>query len=135
MAFLKVEKVAIRGISGCVPSQIEENISLPFYSSKEEAEQVIAATGIERRHVSPKDITASDLCLKATERLIEDLGWEKESIDLLAFCTQNPDYVNHPNSFVVHEKLGLKESTMCLDFFHGCPCWVSSLSAVSQMIN
>ena len=47
MAFLKVEKVAIRGISGCVPSQIEENISLPFYSSKEETEQVIAATGIE----------------------------------------------------------------------------------------
>ena len=135
MAFLKVEKVAIRGISGCVPSQVEENIDLPFYSSREEAEQVILATGIERRHVSPKNITASDLCLKAAEKLIEELGWEKDSIDLLAFCTQNPDYVNHPNSFVVHEKLGLKESTMCLDFFHGCPGWVVSLSAVSQMIS
>ena len=87
MAFIKVEKCAIRGISGCVPSQVEENIDLPFYSSKEEAEQVIAATGIERRHVSPKDITASDLCLKAAEKLIQELGWEKDSIDLLAFCT------------------------------------------------
>lgn len=135
MAFLKVEKVAIRGISGCVPSQVEENISLPFYSSKAEAEQIIAATGIERRHVSPKDITASDLCLKAAEKLIAELGWEKNSIDLLAFCTQNPDYLDHPNSFVVHEKLGLKESTMCLDFFHGCPGWVFSLSAVSHMIS
>ena len=72
MAFIKVEKCAIRGISGCVPSQVEENIDLPFYSSKEEAEQVIAATGIERRHVSPKDITASDLCLKAAEKLIQE---------------------------------------------------------------
>lgn len=134
MAFLKVDKVAIRGISGCVPSQVEENIDLPFYSSKKEAEQVIAATGIERRHVSPKEITASDLCLKAAEKLIEKLGWEKDSIDLLAFCTQNPDYLNHPNSFVVHEKLGLKENTMCMDFYHGCPGWVTSLSAVSQLI-
>lgn len=134
MAFIKVEKCAIRGISGCVPSQVEENIDLPFYSSKEEAEQVIAATGIERRHVSPKDITASDLCLKAAEKLIQELGWEKDTIDLLAFCTQTSDYLNHPNSFVVHEKLGLKESTMCLDFFHGCPGWVVSLSSVSQLV-
>ena len=134
MAFIKVEKCAIRGISGCVPSQVEENIDLPFYSSKEEAEQVIAATGIERRHVSPKDITASDLCLKAAEKLIQELGWEKDTIDLLTFCTQTPDYLNHPNSFVVHEKLGLKESTMCLDFFHGCPGWVVSLSSVSQLV-
>lgn len=134
MAFIKVEKCAIRGISGCVPSQVEENIDLPFYSSKEEAEQVITATGIERRHVSPKDITASDLCLKAAEMLIQELGWEKDSIDLLAFCTQTPDYLNHPNSFVVHEKLGLKEGTMCLDFYHGCPGWVVSLSSVSQLV-
>lgn len=135
MAYVKVDKVAFRGISGCVPSQIEENIKLPFYSSKEEAEQVIAATGIERRHVSPKEITASDLCLKAAEKLIEELGWEKDSIDLLAFCTQTADYLNHPNSFVVHEKLGLKESTMCLDFYHGCPGWVVSLSAVAQLVS
>lgn len=134
MAFIKVEKVAIRGISGCVPSQVEENIDLPFYSSKEEAEQVILATGIERRHVSPKNITASDLCLKAAEKLIEELGWEKDTIDLLAFCTQNPDYVNHPNSFVVHDKLGLSENTMCLDFYHGCPGWVTSLSSVSSLV-
>lgn len=134
MAFLKVDKVAIRGLSGCVPSQVEENSTLPFYASREEAEQVIAATGIERRHVSPKDITSSDLCLRAAERLIEELGWEKESIDLLAFCTQTPDYLNHPNSFVVHEKLGLKESTMCLDFYHGCPGWVTSLSSVASLV-
>ena len=135
MAFFKVEKVAIRGISGCVPPDVEENKYLPFYSTPEEADQVIAATGIERRHISTPDITASDLCLKASEKLIEELGWEKDSIDLLAFCTQNPDYVNHPNSFIVHEKLGLPESTMCLDFFHGCPGWVVSLGAVCKLMS
>lgn len=134
MAFIKVEKVAIRGISGCVPSQVEENINLPFYSSKEEAEQVIMATGIERKHIAPVGMTASDLGLRAAEKLIEELGWEKDSVDLLAFCTQNPDYVNQPNSFVVHEKLGLSENTMCLDFYHGCPGWVVSLSAITKLM-
>lgn len=135
MAFLKVENVAIRGISGCVPRNVEENRDMPFYSSIEEAEQVIAAIGITKRHVTTAEQTASDLCLKAADTLIENLGWEKESIDLLAFCTQNPDYVNHPNSFVVHEQMGLPESTMCLDFYHGCPGWVVSLSSVASMIS
>lgn len=135
MAFLKVNNCAIRGISGCVPANVEENCDLPFYSTPEEAEQVIAAIGIERRHITTPDQTASDLCLHAAEKLIEALGWEKDSIDLIAFCTQNPDYVNHPNSFVVHEKLGLSDDTMCLDFYHGCPGWVVSLSAVSQMVS
>lgn len=134
MAFLEIHNVAIRGISACVPKNVEENKDLPFYAPGE-AEQVIAATGIERRHVTIPEQTASDLGLGAAEKLIEVLGWEKESIDILAFCTQNPDYQNHPDSFVVHEKLGLPERTMCLDFYHGCPGWVVSLSAVCSMLS
>ena len=134
MAFLKVENVSIKGISACVPPQVEENRDIPFYGPGE-AEQIIAATGIERRHIAGQDICVSDLCFKAAERLIEEMGWEKDSIDLLALCTQNPDYRNQPTSFLVHERLGLKDSTMCLDFFHGCPGWVMSLSSISSMIS
>lgn len=133
MAFLKVENVAIRGISACVPKNVEENKDLPFYAPGE-AEHIISAIGIERRHVAPSGVTASDLCFKAADSLLLQLGWEKDSVDLLAFCTQNPDYLNHPNSFVVHEQLGLSETTMCLDFYHGCPGWVVSLSTVSSII-
>lgn len=133
MAFLKIPNVAIRGISACVPPKVEENKDLPFYAQGE-AEQVIAATGIERRHIATHDIAVSDLCLRAAEKLIEDLGWDKDCVDLLALVTQNPDYVNHPTSFVVHEQLGLQENTMCMDFFHGCPGWVVGLSSVASMI-
>lgn len=134
MALFKVEKVAIRGFSACVPPKIEENKELSFYAPGE-AEQVIAATGIERRHICTPDISVSDLCYKAAEKLIEELRWEKDSIDLLALATQNADYVNHPTSFVVHEKLGLSEETMCLDIFHGCPAWVASFSSVASMVS
>lgn len=135
MAFLKVPNVAIRGISACVPPKVEENRDLPFYATKDEADQVVQATGIERRHVASRDITVSDLCLKAAVKLIEDLGWEKDSIDLIALVTQNADFVNHPTSFVVHEKMGLPEGTVCVDFHHGCPGWVVGLSSVCSMLS
>ena len=46
MAFLKIDHVAIRGISACVPPMVEENRDIPFYTP-EEAEQIITATGID----------------------------------------------------------------------------------------
>ena len=134
MAFFKISNVSIRGISGCVPKNKENNRDLPFYSS-DEVDHVIKEIGIEERRVAPADIAVSDMCYGAAEKLIEDLGWEKDSIDLIALCTQTPDYINQPTSFLVHEKLGLSQTTMCLDFFHGCPGWVISLSSVCSLIS
>ena len=134
MAFLKVENVAIKGISACVPPFVEENKDIPFYAPGE-AEKVIASTGVERRHLAGADICVSDLCTKAAEELLENIGWERESINALVLCTQNPDYHNQPTSFLVHERVGLPDSTMCLDFFHGCPGWVTSLGGAARLIS
>lgn len=133
MAFLQYHNVAIRGLSACVPSNVEENRELPLYAPGE-AEDVIKAIGIERRHVCTPDIAVSDLMVKSAEVLIRELSWERESVDLLVVVTQTPDYINHPTSFVIHERLGLSENTLCLDFFHGCPGWVAGLSAVLPML-
>ena len=134
MAFLKVENVAIRGISACVPPKVEENREIPFYT-QEEADKVIESTGVERKHIVSDGITASDLCLKACERLLDELGWERESIDLICNVTQTSDYTNHPNVFVLHERLGLKNDCMALDLYHGCPGWVIGLSSVASLMS
>lgn len=134
MALFKVDNVAIRGITACVPPHVEENKDIPFYGPGE-AEKVILSTGIERRHIAGPDICVSDLCVAAAESLLDKLGWEKESVDLLAVCTQNPDYRNQPTSFVIHDRLGLPESTMCQDYFHGCPGWVISMGGVSGLVS
>lgn len=135
MALLTIPNVAIRGISACVPPQVEENREIPFYTA-EEVEKVIASTGVERKHVvADSGITASDLCLQAAERLLDELGWERESIDLICNVTQTSDYINHPNAFVLHEKLGLSRDCMVVDLFHGCPGWVIGLSNVASLMS
>lgn len=135
MAFLKIPNVAIRGISACVPSKVEENRNIPFYTP-EECDKIIESTGVERKHiVRGTDITASDLCLKATEKLLDELGWERESIAALCYVTQTSDYINQPTGFVLHDKLGLSQACMVLDIFHGCPGWVVGLSAISSLMS
>ena len=135
MAFLKIPNVAIRGISACVPPIVEENRDIHFYTP-EEAEKVIESTGVERKHiVADSGITASDLCLTACEKLLDEIGWERDSIDLICNVTQTSDYTNHPNAFVLHEKLGLKNECMSLDLYHGCPGWVVGLSSAASLVS
>lgn len=134
MAFLSIPNVAIKGMSACVPSFIEENKDVSFYTP-EEAEKVIETTGVERKHVVNNGITASDLCLRATERLLDELGWERDTVDLICNVTQTSDYINHPNVFVLHDKLGLKNDCMSLDIYHGCPGWVVGLSTVASLMS
>ncbi len=134
MAFFSVNNVAIKGISACVPSKIEENRDISFYSP-EEVEQVIKTTGIERRHVVDKNVTNLDLCEKAFYALNEKLGWDLNSIDAVFYVSQTEDYVTPPNVFVIHDRLNLPEDCFALDINHGCPGWVVGLSTVASMLS
>ena len=135
MANLKIDNVSIKGISACVPSHVEENVSLPVFKEGE-AERVIAQTGIERKHkVEGYGITASDLCEKAFEQLISELGWSRDSIDVLAFVSLTPDYLEPPTGCVLQGRLGLPESCFTIDLTQGCPGWINGLATVSSLLS
>lgn len=137
MAFSKIQNVAIRGIAACVPEHVEENTDdLPVFK-KGEAVRVVAQTGIERKHtiIPDSNITIADLCAKAFEGLMNKLGWERESIDLMVLVSSSADYITPPTSNVLHGKLGLSESCLCFDIRQGCPGWVVGLSTIGAMVS
>lgn len=136
MAMLNVPHVAVRGMAACVPPQTEATRDIEFYATPEEAAEVEAATGVVRKHVvKDTGVTGADLCIRAAERLLNDLGWERDSIDLIVNVTQTSDYINHPNVFVAHERLGLKKDCMSLDLYHGCPGWVVGMMSAASLVS
>ena len=117
-----------------MPSTIEENINQPFFKEGE-AEKVIASTGIERRRIAPKYVTASDLCYKAAEDLLSAIGWEKEHIDGLIFVSQSQDYLMPATSCILQHRLGLPISCLTFDISYGCSGWVYGMSVASSMLS
>lgn len=130
MAFLKFNNSRIVGIAAGVPKHVEPTISTTeVYDAKE----YIETTGILEKRFS-NDFTTSDLCQGATERLIEDLDWNKDEIDGLIFVSQTPDYILPATSCVLHGKLGLKKYCACLDISLGCSGWVYGLSVALSLL-
>ena len=82
MAFLEIKDVEIKAIATAVPKQVKVAKEQPFFTDIE-AENFTKVTGVISSHVAPADMTLSDLCQAAAEKLFEASGWERESIDLI----------------------------------------------------
>lgn len=122
-------------MAGCVPSRVEENRDYPFLS-KDEIEKYIAATGVVRRHCAIHDgsICTSDLCQKAAEKLLSDIKWNKEDIDLLVFVSHTTDYKLPATAIVLQDKMGLPTSCLAFDITLGCSGFLVGLGVMGNLM-
>lgn len=128
MADLRFKGVGIHSIAACVPSGVETNVSLEYLIPKEDLEKTINNIGIRERRIAGKDVCASDLCLRAAERLIEDSDIDKESIQALIFVSQTSDYHQPATAPILQHRLGLSKSTLSFDVNLACSGYVYGLS-------
>lgn len=134
MAFLHLEHIAVRGISAAVPAHTVEirDLYKPEWGSVEE---FIQSTTIERLHTALPEQTTSDLCVASAERLIADLGWEKQSIEALVFVTQTPDYYFVPATAChLQHRLGLPTSCLAFDVTLGCSGFTYGLTILASLM-
>lgn len=133
MAVFTVPNVKIAGLAGCVPKNTEDNSLAPVLPEKER-ELFIKTVGIRYRRVAPANITASDLCQQAAEKLLTDLNWQRSDVKVLVFVTQTPDYIIPNTSSLLQHKLDLPKDCMVFDVNLGCSGYVYGLSIVAGLL-
>lgn len=134
MSKLTTSNVRIVGMSACVPSTIEENLTLPIFADSTEAEKVIASTGIERHRKAAEDCTASDLSVKAIEKIVADLGWVMTDIDCLFYVCTSRDYIAPQTACILQDLLGLRQDCYVMDLPLGCSGWVYGMSVITSLM-
>jgi 3-oxoacyl-[acyl-carrier-protein] synthase-3 len=129
MAFITYSKIGIKAIAACVPSNKFNNKDLGYLISNDEIEKTINAIGIKERRIADADTCTSDLCYKAARQLIEENDIDVNTIDVLLFLSQTPDYKLPATAPLLQSRLGLPNTTACLDLSLGCSGYVYGLSA------
>lgn len=119
MARWKIKNVNMSGVAMAVPKNVVKTAELGLLS-QEESDVFDNTVGIKSRHIAPDSMCASDMCQAAAEKLLEELGWERDSIDVLLFESVTGDYRTPPTSCVLQDRLGLSENCFCMDIPMGC---------------
>lgn len=127
MANCVLEGVRVAGSVSVVPAQTRSPQDEASHFGADTAQKVSENVGVHVRHVVPSSLCTSDLCTVAAERLLDQLGWNREEIRSLIFITQSPDYVLPATSHVLHQRLGLPVSCCVFDVNLGCSGYVYGL--------
>lgn len=135
MSKLIVSDVRIAGMAACVPKNIEDNLGLPIFSSRQEAEKVVASTGIRFHRAVDDGVTASDLAVKGVERLLADLGWRPDEVDCLFYVSTSRDFIAPQTACILQDRLGLRHDCFVMDLPLGCSGWVYGMSVIGSMMS
>jgi len=92
-------------------------------------------TGVCECRVGSPDITASDMCYSAAEKLIADLGWKKNEVEAVVFASQSQDYLLPATACILQDRLGLPKTCLAFDISLGCSGYVYSLAIVASMVS
>jgi 3-oxoacyl-[acyl-carrier-protein] synthase-3 len=129
-----VMKAKIEGIEYYLPDETLTNEYLAEIYPEWSIEKIENKTGVRRRHIAKDGECASDLGIKAAEKLFLSTGFSKDSIDFLLFCTQSPDYRLPSSACLIQDRLGLGQHAGALDINLGCSGYIYGLSLAKGLI-
>ncbi len=134
MAQFTIHNIRIKGMAAAVPKKEVSNWDYNWIPKKDRA-SIIKNIGVEKKRVAEKGTTTSDLCFAATEKLLDELGWERNEIQALVFVTQSGDYLIPATSTIMQDRLGLPHTCMALDINLGCSGYVYGLSVLGGLMS
>ena len=134
MPFFSINNVQVSGIAAAVPKNEVSNWDYDLLSESEK-KLLIKTTGVESKRIADEGVATSDLCFEAAEKLISDLKWKKEDVQVVIFLSQSRDYYLPATSIILQDRLGLSKSCMAFDIGLGCSGFVYGLSVISSIMS
>lgn len=134
MATSTLRNVRFAGMATCVPKRVISNLTDCRPQIRSERERLVRNIGIETRRMAPEWQCFSDLAFAATEKLLEQLQWQRDEIDALIVMTQSPDYLIPSTAIILQDRLGLSTATIAFDVNLGCSAYPFGLHLVGSMI-
>lgn len=127
-------KAYIKAISFYLPEAIVDNIQIASEFPEWTVEKIEKKIGINRRHVTAADETASDIAIKAAEKLFAENSIDRGMVDYLIFVSQSPDYHLPTTACVIQKRLGLAKTITAIDVNLGCSGYITGTSLAKAII-
>ena len=127
-------KVYIKAISYNLPETVLTNEMIAREFPEWTVEKIEKKIGIKQRHVTKYGETASDLAVKAAEKLFAENDYDRSQTDYLIFVSQSPDYHLPTTACTIQTRLGLPQRITAIDVNLGCNGFVAGLSLAKAVI-
>ena len=117
---VKVTGAGIAGVVSCLPERQVSNAQFEVQFGESAVKDVVKMIGVENRYWTDDETSTRDLCLKASQHLLQQLDWLPATVDALIFVSQTPDYRLPATACALQADLGLPSACIAFDVNLGC---------------
>ncbi len=132
-----IRNVKISGIACAAPAQEADLAPHIANFGAEDVEKIISMSGTRKRRIAEQihpRMCVSDLAATAAPRLLDELGWDRSSVEAIILVTQAPDYRLPATACILQARIGLPKSCIAFDVNLGCSGYVYGLWLAGTMI-
>jgi len=126
--------IKITSLDYYLPENVVTNDDLKKENPDWDLDVVEKKTGVLERHIARQDETALDLAVKACHNLFGQDTEHIKNIDTVIFCTQSPDYIMPPNSYLLQQRLKLPANIIAYDFNLACSGYIYSIAMSHSLV-
>lgn len=129
--------VRLCGIKTVIPEHfidIDDEIEFFDHNPKKLA-RAKKMMGYGRRYVADENTTVTDMAVDAAEKLLKEVSIPVDSIDLLIFVNQKPDFKEPCDACIAHGRLKLTKNCTTLDINLGCSGYIHALLTAHAMLS
>ena len=127
-------RAGIKAISYHLPEKVLTNEDIAGMFPDIRMDDLTRLTGVHKRHIAGENETASDLAVKAAEKLFFEHKIDRKDIDFLIYCSTQGDFLTPPTSGILQHKLNLRKEIGNYDFNQGCTAYIYGLSQAKGLI-
>lgn len=127
-------KAYIKHIDFYLPEKVLTNSDIVEQFPEWTVDKIEKKIGIRERHITVDGETASDLAIKAAEKLFAANNYDRSTVDYLIFVTQSPDYHLPTTACLIQTRLGLSKKITAIDVNLGCSGFVTGLSLAKAVV-
>ena len=128
------DNIKICGIASAAPKRVVDNEIIAEKLGNRRAKKQVALTGIKHRHLMDKGQSAADLSCVCGEKLLNELGWNRDEIRVIVNVTQSPDFHTPSTAMLIQKRLHIGQDCLAFDVNLGCTGYVSGLQIISALL-
>ncbi len=114
--------------------RLETNAALAAEHPEWDMARLVAKLGVRQRCLAQPGETASDLAVRAAQKLFASGACAPDEIDFILFCTQTPDHLIPTTACSLQTRLGIPCRAGALDFNLGCSGYIYGLSLAKGLV-
>lgn len=129
-----IKNIEIIGIEAAVPCNEVDNALYISQIANRRIKKQIELTGVKKRRVTVGEQKASDLAAEAAKKLMQQLEWDGDMVDVLIFVTQSADLERPSTAFLIQNRLKLSKKCMVYDINFGCDGTIVGLITIGNIL-